>query len=182
MEALCLYLFCYALLCILSSFAIILKRKRKLVAFLLLSYRCVVTMNALWLFFTVSCVGLQCVITWPYSLFGWCFSFFLHLSICICVTVSSSEPVGWLWIKLTWTHWEWGPVSEVVFNLIFKVTSANKKNHFNQQKGLSTCYLLNQVTDTKQPFHIKSFWQNKGLIWLYWHWNYNHVTSRLAKR
>ena len=32
---LCLYLFCYALLCVQSSFAIILKRKRKLVALLL---------------------------------------------------------------------------------------------------------------------------------------------------
>ena len=37
---LCLSLFCYALLCVLSSFAIILKRKRKLVAFL--SYRYIV--------------------------------------------------------------------------------------------------------------------------------------------
>ena len=34
---LCLSLFCYALLCVHSSFAIILKRKRKLVALLLLS-------------------------------------------------------------------------------------------------------------------------------------------------
>ena len=32
---------CYALLCVNSSFAIILKRKRKLVALLLLSYRCI---------------------------------------------------------------------------------------------------------------------------------------------
>ena len=38
---LCLFLFCYALLCVHSSFAIILKRKRKLVALLLLSYRCI---------------------------------------------------------------------------------------------------------------------------------------------
>ena len=41
-----LYLFCYALLCVHSSFEIILKRKRKLVA-LLLSYICIVTI--LWL-------------------------------------------------------------------------------------------------------------------------------------
>ena len=40
-------LFCYALLCVLSSFAIILKRKRKLVALLLLSYRRVVNVNLL---------------------------------------------------------------------------------------------------------------------------------------
>ena len=58
---LCLSLFWYALLCILSSFAIILKRKRELVA-LLLSYRCLVTVNVLWLFLTVQWVGLQCVI------------------------------------------------------------------------------------------------------------------------
>ena len=56
---LCLYLFCYALLCVHSSFAIILKRKRKLVA---LSYRCIVTINVLWLFLTVPWVDLQCVI------------------------------------------------------------------------------------------------------------------------
>ena len=45
-----------------SSFSIILKRKRKLVALLLLSYRCIVTINILRLFLTVRCVGLQCVI------------------------------------------------------------------------------------------------------------------------
>ena len=36
--------------------------KRKLVALLLLSYRCIVTINILWLFLTVSWVGLQCVV------------------------------------------------------------------------------------------------------------------------
>ena len=55
-------LFCFALLCVHSSFAIILKRKRKLVALLLLSYRCIVTINVLWLFLTVPRVGLQYVI------------------------------------------------------------------------------------------------------------------------
>ena len=59
---LCLSLLCYALLCVHSSFAIILNRKRKLVALLLLSYRCIVTINVLWLFFTVPLVGLQYVI------------------------------------------------------------------------------------------------------------------------
>ena len=58
----CLSLFCYALLCVHSNFVIILKRKRKLVALLLLSYRCIVTINVLWLFLTVSWVGLQYVI------------------------------------------------------------------------------------------------------------------------
>ena len=53
-------LFYYALLFVHSSFAIILKRKRKLFALLLLSYRCIVTINVCgsssrW-------VGLQCVI------------------------------------------------------------------------------------------------------------------------
>ena len=45
MGVLCLSLFCYALLilCVLSSFAIILKRKRELIALLLLSYGCLVT-------------------------------------------------------------------------------------------------------------------------------------------
>ena len=59
---LCLSLFCYALLCVHSSFAIILKSKSKLVALLLLSYRCIDTINVLWLFLTVTWVGLQCVI------------------------------------------------------------------------------------------------------------------------
>ena len=59
---LCLYLFCYALLCVHSSFEIILKRKRKLVTLLLLSYICIVTINVLRLFLTVPWVVLQCVI------------------------------------------------------------------------------------------------------------------------
>ena len=53
------FLFCYALICVPSSFAIILMGKRKLVALLLLSYRCNGTANVLWLFFTMSWVGLQ---------------------------------------------------------------------------------------------------------------------------
>ena len=55
-------LFCYALRCVHSGFVIILKRMRKLIALLLLSYRCIVTINVLWLFFTVPWVGMQCVI------------------------------------------------------------------------------------------------------------------------
>ena len=57
---LCLTLFCYVLLCVHSSFAIILKRR--LVALLLLSYICIVTINVLWLFLAVHWVGPQCVI------------------------------------------------------------------------------------------------------------------------
>ena len=52
--ALCLHLFCYALLCVHSSFAIILKRKRKLVALVVLSNRRIDTINVMWLFLTVS--------------------------------------------------------------------------------------------------------------------------------
>ena len=59
---LCLSLFCYAFACVHSSFAISLKRERKLVALLFLSYRCIVTINVLWLILTVPWVGLQYVI------------------------------------------------------------------------------------------------------------------------
>ena len=59
-RPLCLSSICFALNCVHSSFAIILKRKRKLIALLLLSYRCLVTVSVLWL--TVPWVGLLCVI------------------------------------------------------------------------------------------------------------------------
>ena len=59
---LCLSLFCYALMHVLSSFAIISKRKRELVALFLLCYGCLATVNILWLFLTVPWIGLQCVI------------------------------------------------------------------------------------------------------------------------
>ena len=59
---LCLSLICYALLCVNASFSIILKNKRKLVALLLLSYICIVTINVLWLFLTVPWAGLQYLI------------------------------------------------------------------------------------------------------------------------
>ena len=62
LGAMCLSLFSYALLRVHINFAIILKRRRKLVALLLLSYRCIVTISVLWLFLTVPWVGLQCVI------------------------------------------------------------------------------------------------------------------------
>ena len=55
-------LFLYALLCVHPSFAISLKRKRKPFALLLLSNRCIVTINILWLFLSVPWVGLQLVI------------------------------------------------------------------------------------------------------------------------
>ena len=56
------FVFGYALLCVHSSTAIILKRKRKLVAVLLLCYRCIVTLYVRWLFLTVTRAGLQGVI------------------------------------------------------------------------------------------------------------------------
>ena len=62
MVVLCLSLFWYAIMCIFSSFAIILTRKRELVALLLLSFRCLVTVIVLWLFLDVPWVGLQYVI------------------------------------------------------------------------------------------------------------------------
>ena len=45
MGVLCLSLFCFALLCVHSSFAIILKMKKKLVALLLLTNRYIFTIN-----------------------------------------------------------------------------------------------------------------------------------------
>ena len=59
---LCWSLFWYALLYVLSSFAIILKRKRELIEMLLLSFGCPVTVNVLRLFLTVPQIGLQFVI------------------------------------------------------------------------------------------------------------------------
>ena len=41
------YEFVYVLFCVDSSFAITLKRKRRLIALLLLSYRCIVAINVL---------------------------------------------------------------------------------------------------------------------------------------
>ena len=46
----------------LSILAIILKKERELVALLLLSYGCILTVNVLWLFLTVSWIGLQCLL------------------------------------------------------------------------------------------------------------------------
>ena len=57
---LCLSLFCYALLCVHSTFAIILKRKDTLIALLVLSYQCLVNVNALRLFLMVLCDGPVC--------------------------------------------------------------------------------------------------------------------------
>ena len=57
--------FVFVLLCITCvhfSFAIILKRKRKLDALLLLTYRCIFTTKILWLFLAEPWVGIQCVI------------------------------------------------------------------------------------------------------------------------
>ena len=57
-----MYFSLFALLCVHSNFAIILKRKRKLVALLLFSYRCIVTINVPWLFLMVPLGDLQSVI------------------------------------------------------------------------------------------------------------------------
>ena len=55
---LCLSLFWYALLCVLSRVPISLKRK----ILFLLSHPCLAILYVLWLFLTVPWVGLQCVI------------------------------------------------------------------------------------------------------------------------
>ena len=47
---------------VLSGFAIVLMRKRELVALLLLSFGCLVAVDVLWLFLAVWWVGLQFVI------------------------------------------------------------------------------------------------------------------------
>ena len=59
---LCWSLFWYALLYVLSSFAIILTKKRELVTLFLLSFGCLVTVNVLKRFLLVPWVGLQFVI------------------------------------------------------------------------------------------------------------------------
>ena len=53
MGVLCSSLFLYALLYVLSSFAIILKRKIEPVSLLLLLFGFLVTVNVMWLFLTV---------------------------------------------------------------------------------------------------------------------------------
>ena len=62
MGVLCWSMFGYSLLCVLTSFAIILTRKRVLVSLILLSFRCLVTVSVLWLILAVPWVDLQCVI------------------------------------------------------------------------------------------------------------------------
>ena len=48
--------------CVLSSFEIIMKKKRGLAALLLLYYSCLVSVYVLWFFPTVPWIGIQCVI------------------------------------------------------------------------------------------------------------------------
>ena len=57
------HLFWYSLFCVLSSFTIILTRKREMADVLWLSSWYFVTVYVLWLFFTVSVVGPWCVTT-----------------------------------------------------------------------------------------------------------------------
>ena len=56
------FLSTFKLIFILKQLALILRRTRVLVALLLLFFGCLVTVNVPWLFLTVSCVALQCVI------------------------------------------------------------------------------------------------------------------------
>ena len=58
-------MFVFVLVCFIAChfcFAIILARRRELVALLLLSFGCLVTVNVLWLFITLPWVGLQFVV------------------------------------------------------------------------------------------------------------------------
>ena len=55
-------MFCCAVLCVLSSFTIILVAKKEMVALLCLPSWCLLTLIVLWPFLMVPCVGLQCVI------------------------------------------------------------------------------------------------------------------------
>ena len=57
-----LCLFCYAILCGLSCFSIIMIKLIELAALQLLSSLCLVTISVLWLFLAMPCVGLHCVI------------------------------------------------------------------------------------------------------------------------
>ena len=88
MVVLCSSLFWYALLYVLSSFAIVLTGTKKLVALLLLSFGCLVTVNVLWLLLTVPWVGQQFVIVvFPYHTHlrsepKGCFQLFLLLLWC----------------------------------------------------------------------------------------------------
>ena len=66
MNVLCLSMFWYALICVLSSFTIMLKRKRELVALLLLSYGCLVALPHDAVGWSAVC---DCGISLSYSLF-----------------------------------------------------------------------------------------------------------------
>ena len=62
-----MFLFWNVLFCVLSSFAIILTRKRERVALLYLSSRCLVSVSVLWLFLMVPWIGLLCmIVVFPY--------------------------------------------------------------------------------------------------------------------
>ena len=82
MGVLFLSLFWYASLCVLSSFAIILKRKNRLAALLLLSCGCTVTVNAMWLFLTAPWAGQQCVIVVFLNILTYLFSVMFMFHAC----------------------------------------------------------------------------------------------------
>ena len=108
---LCLSVFCYALLCVHSSFALILKRRRKLIALLLLSYRCIVTINVIWLFLTVTRVGLQFVIV--------VFPDHTHLLLWSLAGRGLASGLSCVWCLLRFCHFlTWCSVSGVVLDYI----------------------------------------------------------------
>ena len=108
MGVLCSSLFWYALLYILSCFAIILAMKRELFALLLLSFGCLDTVDVLWFFLTVPWVGLQFVIVaFPdhtYFLYLMldtdsiknCEKIFIHFCATVKITKLSLRGHGWI--------------------------------------------------------------------------------------
>ena len=108
-----LFLVCYALLCVRSSFAILLKRKRKLVALLLLSYICIVTMYVMWLFLLVPCVVCWCVVV----VFPGHTHLLFHDTLQECVS-GQEEMSGTLWLLSIFSLQSYGP-SICLFCVIF---------------------------------------------------------------
>ena len=102
--------FVFVLLCITcvhSSFAIILKRKRKLVALLLLSCRCIVIINVLWLFLTVPWVGLQYVTV----------VFFDHIHFLFCTHLLGKGLTSWLSCVLCFITFPYSVLCQVWYQI-----------------------------------------------------------------
>ena len=81
--------FVLACITLCPCFAIILNRKRELVASNLLSFQCLVTINVLWLFLKVPWVGLQFVmVVFPDHTHFLLVHSFMHISLIACIPMS----------------------------------------------------------------------------------------------